>query len=311
MAIDKHCSDGEGVAFLVGAGRSGTTLLYKLLCLHSQIAFISNYDNRIPWLSIAALSSYVASRTDLKLTAWFNRGGNAYFTKRPFLKKLLPTPVEGESVYAMCGVPLYPSQDAFLEVGSIDCLTKRFDKIRRSSGGGILLSKRTANNRRISLLHGAFPQARYIHLIRDGREVASSLSHVEWWDSHTLWWDGRTPRQLEESGLERLTICARNWVREMEVLSVGLKTVDSSRILEVRYDKLLSNPMLELERMLDFLDLSANEEFRSAIDSLGLFYKPGSWSSRWTDTQISSVLQEEKSLLTALGYVQDVALKTE
>ena len=37
---------GEQVAFLVGAGRSGTTLLHKLLCLHPQIAYISNYENR-------------------------------------------------------------------------------------------------------------------------------------------------------------------------------------------------------------------------------------------------------------------------
>ena len=41
---------GARVAFLVGAGRSGTTLLYKLLCLHPQVAYISNYENRFGWL---------------------------------------------------------------------------------------------------------------------------------------------------------------------------------------------------------------------------------------------------------------------
>ena len=41
---------GARVAFLVGAGRSGTTLLYKLLCLHPQVAYISNYENRFRWV---------------------------------------------------------------------------------------------------------------------------------------------------------------------------------------------------------------------------------------------------------------------
>jgi hypothetical protein len=31
-----------GPLFLVGVPRSGTTLLYKLLCLHPDVAYISN-----------------------------------------------------------------------------------------------------------------------------------------------------------------------------------------------------------------------------------------------------------------------------
>lgn len=35
-------------AFIVGAARSGTSLLYKVLCLHPQTAFISNWLARTP-----------------------------------------------------------------------------------------------------------------------------------------------------------------------------------------------------------------------------------------------------------------------
>jgi len=293
----------ERVAFLVGAGRSGTTLLYKLLCLHARIAFISNYDNRMPWLPSGLFSRLVANRTESKLNAWFNRGGNAYFLKRPLLKKMFPTPVEGESVYAACGVPLFPEEGAKLEAASCECLRNRFESIRHTSRSDIVLSKRTANNRRIPLLHGVFPQARYIHLIRDGREVAHSLSRVEWWDKHTLWWDGRTPEQLEKSGDERLSICAKNWALEMKALSEGLASVPDGQILEIRYEQLLSQPDIQLDRIIAFLGLSVTASYRSAIESLQLSYRPGSWLSDWNEAQLGNVLREEEHLLAELGYI--------
>ncbi|MBV9253816.1 MAG: sulfotransferase, partial [Actinobacteria bacterium] len=38
----------EQPLFLVGAPRSGTSLLYKALCLHPDAAYISNWVNRFP-----------------------------------------------------------------------------------------------------------------------------------------------------------------------------------------------------------------------------------------------------------------------
>ena len=40
-----------GTVFILGPARSGTTLLYKGLCLHPEIAFISNWSARFPRLS--------------------------------------------------------------------------------------------------------------------------------------------------------------------------------------------------------------------------------------------------------------------
>ena len=207
---------GSRVAFLVGAGRSGTTLLYKLLCLHPQIAYISNYENRFGWIPGGLACRAVAGRPQDKVQAWFNERGNAYFVNRPWLQKVFPAPHEGESVYRSCGVPLFPEPDYVPPARTGKCLRCRFERIRRRSGAALLLSKRTANNRRIHLLSAIFPEARYVHLVRDGREVTQSLSAVEWWNEHTVWWDGRTPLEMEQAGEPRLAICARNWVRELQ-----------------------------------------------------------------------------------------------
>lgn len=291
------------VAFLVGAGRSGTTLLYKLLCLHAKVAYISNYDNRVPWLPSGLMSRFMADMTGTKVSAWFNHGGNAYFVNRPWVKKLFPTPVEGESIYGSCGIPLVPPTDYRPDWKSSDCLRRCFERIRRTTGAQVMISKRTANNRRLQALDSIFPDARYIHLIRDGRAVAHSLSSVEWWDGHVLWWDGRTTTQMEQAGEKRLTVCARNWVYEMRAIQEGLSSIASERILEVRYEQLLANPVDQLCTIIRFLGLAVTTEFQSVIESLQLTSRPGSWSKRWTPEQLASVMNEEQSLLNELGYL--------
>ena len=115
---------GAHVAFLVGAGRSGTTLLHKLLCLHPQIAYISNYENRFSWFPDGLAGRAIAGRLEGKLNAWFDKGGNAYFVKRPWLKKLFPTPHEGESVFASCGIPLFPAPDYRPDASTAACLRR-------------------------------------------------------------------------------------------------------------------------------------------------------------------------------------------
>jgi hypothetical protein len=295
-------ADGPGVTFLLGAGRSGTTLLYKLLSLHPDIAYISNYENRFKWLPVGWLLRQVAKRMPLKLETWFDHG-NAYFVRRPWLKKVVPTPVEGESVYADCGLPLMVTGDYFLDDSCCSSLRRRFEKIRNSFAATIVLSKRTANNRRVPLLKNIFPMARYIHLVRDGRDVARSLSQVGWWDNHILFWDGRSAVELERAGEDRVTVCARNWVMEMVELEKALATIDEKIVYQLCYETLLKDPVGQLAAILSFLGLRMTADYRSAIESLRLEYRPSDWASAWTEDQLNAVLREQKATLQRFGYI--------
>jgi hypothetical protein len=290
--------------FLVGAGRSGTTLLYKLLCMHPDVAYISNYENRLAWFPDGVAARVVQRRVEHKLRAWFNKGGNAYFTDRPLLKKAFPTPHEGESVFEACGVPLYPARGELPDERTARRLRQRFDRIRRRAGGRTFLSKRTANNRRIEYLCAIFPDARFVHLVRDGREVARSLASVAWWDRHRVWWDGRTALEMQNAGEERLAICARNWVRELEEVRAQLASVAPSRVMELRYEALLQDPIGQLEGTLAFLGLERLDCFRTAIRSLNLRTVPPGWKSKLDPKQLDCVLRETRPLLRELGYAE-------
>jgi hypothetical protein len=302
-AAENTVAEGSQVAFLVGAGRSGTTLLYKLLCLHPDVAYISNYENRFSILPKGWASALTVRSTQAKLSAWFNQG-NAYFVQRPWAKKLISTPVEGEPVYARSGIPLHPEKDYRPDSETCNRLRDHFEKIRVASNSAVLLSKRTANNRRIPTLCEIFPQAKFIHLIRDGRDVAHSLSHVEWWEDHVLWWDGRRARDLESNGAQRLALCARNWVYEIAELRKSLASVPEGQVHELRYEDLLANPQRQLADVLKFLDLPSSAEFLQAVDSLQLASRPSRWPQAWAKAQLASVLQEELPTLRQLGYIE-------
>lgn len=299
---DAERLSGQHVAFLVGAGRSGTTLLHKLLCLHPKIAYISNYENRFSWFPDGLACGAIADRLDEKLSAWFDKGGNAYFIRRPWFKKLFPTPNEGESVFKACGIPLFPASDYRPDAATASRLRGRFDRIRTRAGATVFLSKRTANNRRIKQLAEIFPSARYIHLVRDGREVTQSLSTVEWWDGHRVWWDGRTPVEMERAGEPRLSVCARNWVREEQELQLQLAAVDSSRLLVLRFEELLSNPQLHLQRLVQFLGVEFSPAYRHAIEELNLRPARAKWPNEWDAGELAMVLEALQPMLGQLGY---------
>jgi hypothetical protein len=133
--------------------------------------------------------------------------------------------------------------------------------------------------------------------------VAQSLSTVSWWNDHQVWWDGRTPVEMERAGEPRLAVCARNWVRELEALQAGLAGVEAGRVLTLRFEELLRDPVRQVEKLVEFLGLDCPAEFRRAVASLGL--RPGaSGRERLTGTQRELVLREAQPLLQKLGYLQ-------
>ncbi len=295
------------VIFLLGAGRSGTTLLYKTLSIHPSVSYLSNYQMRFPkWPSLAYLHHILNQFPEFKRKSWFKEQGNAYFNeRRKWLHSIVPIPSEAESVYASCGIPRTPTVDYCLQPQSSGCLQNRFERIRQMSHGQVLLTKRTANNRRIPILKQIFPDAKYIHLVRDGRAVAYSLLRVAWWNDHILYWAGKTPQQMVAAGFNPLELAARNWVEEMQSLEQEVALIPSSQLLEVRYDQLLQDSCGQLQRILDFMEVKAksDETFWEIIKSLHIEPKQDAWPRDWSESELKSVLSLQRDTLLRWGFV--------
>lgn len=294
------------VVFLIGAGRSGTTLLYKILSIHQSVSYLSNYHKRYPnWPSLAYLQYILNRFPAYKRRSWFKDQGNAYFNeRRKWLHSIAPTPSEAESVYTSCDIPLTPPDDYHLQPQVVACLQKKFERIRQMSYGEVLLAKRTANNRRMPILNKIFPDAKYIHLIRDGRAVAYSLLQVAWWNNHILYWTGKTPQQMVEAGFNPLELAAQNWVEEMQRLERGIALIQSNQLLEVQYHELLQDPHEQLQRILDFMDVTVKKDttFWNIIESLHLAPQQEAWTCNWTKPELKKVLDLQGDTLRRWGF---------
>ena len=296
------------VLVLLGAGRGGTTLLYKLLALHRDVGYLSNYQQRFPRVpATAVMHRLVRDRHAVKLEAWFQADGGAYFQgRRQRLQAMVPTPFEGEGVYAACGIPRWPARGVRPDSDACRRLRETLRRIQRWAGAQVVVTKRTANNRRVAWLETAFPQARYVHLIRDGRAVARSLLVVHWWSDHTLFWAGQTPARLVEEGHDELELAARNWVEELAEIRVGLSAVPSERILTVRYERLLESPHSVLADVLDFVGIPAGTDagFDAAIDRVGLRPRTTDWARGLSDAARARLEALQSEELARWGYLE-------
>lgn len=297
---------GDDLVFLIGAGRSGTTLLYKILAAHEGVAYLSNYQSRWPLLPQSAVLHRVLNMfPSLKRKAWFEDKGGAYFdSRRPIIKAIVPTPAEAESLYAACSLPFSPEVDFHLDESSSKKLRRIMTDVKRYAGGQVLLSKRTANNRRIAILREVFPKAKFVHLIRDGRAVAHSLLRVGWWDDHVVYWSNKTPKRMVSDGANSLEIAARNWVEEMNSISIGTEVLEKECLLEVRYDDLLSDAPGTIRTIVSFMGLSESVRHSTLVRSLRLSMREEPWRKTWTTDEVRLVEEIQLPTLRKWGLVE-------
>jgi hypothetical protein len=239
---------------------------------------------------------------ELRQWAWFSREGQAYLDRRSPLKRIVPAPVEGEELYASCGV----TRDEYVDAGdeeTREALRTTFSSVQKRHRGKVLLLKRTANNRRIPLLYSAFPECKTIVLWRDGRAVTSSLLQVHWWLDHRVWWaGGRTPRQMHLNRQESVEAAATNWVREVEAIEAGLARSEKRPVMHVHYEDMLAKPSEIIASLLEFIGLGVTSEYLRQLRSLGLRPATDQWRSSMTAAEIALIERIGGSHLQRLSY---------
>jgi len=109
---------------------------------------------------------------------------------------------------------------------------------------GVLLPKlwidHTPNNLRHSKKLSLFyPEALFIHIVRDGRAVASSVLSLNW-------------------GPNNIIDAADWWVKKL-TYGLASQIVMPEKVITVKYESLLLNPKDELQKLCNFLDINYND----------------------------------------------------
>jgi len=299
LAVDRERID---TAFIVGPARSGTTLLYKVLCLHPEVAYISNWRSRFGWSGLAALNRTARRMPARARRAWFGAGdAYAYGRRRASWERLFPAPVEGEPVYTRAGVAR-PGGPPPASVDAIVALPAAFDTIRSLAGGSCLVSKRIANNLRIPQLHAIFPTARFVFLVRDGRAVARSLARVDWWERDLVWWYGGTPAQWRAEGRDPWEMCARNWVEELDAIEAGLEAVPAEQVIRLRYEDLVREPAPAFDAVAAFLGLPDDPVWRRAVSTVPIHDRNEAGRGAPDGVALDTITAVQRDALARYGY---------
>jgi Sulfotransferase family len=234
---------------------------------------------------------------------WFGSDtANAYVygRRRALWERLFPMPVEGEPVYRHCGIG---QSLAATDSAQVARLRSTFASLRRWGGGTVFISKRIANNQRIPLLAAAFPEARFVHMMRDGRAVAYSLTRVDWWDDGLIWWYGDTPRRWREQGGDPWELAARHWVRELTSIEEGLAAVPADRRFELRYEDLVRAPVSQLQQLARFVGLPDDPGWTAELGRLRYPNKNEAWTERLAPDVRARVESIQRDQLRRLGHV--------
>ena len=170
----------------------------------------------------------------------------------------------------------------------------------RFTGKARFLTKQTTNCQHIRLIHVLFPDAYYIHIIRDGRAVANSLYRVKWWSKIGIWWLGQKPEAWAAEGKEPIALCALHWQHDVQEILQN-KHLFAERYLEIHYENLVENPSIVIKRLLQFCELRETAEFRQRLpQSLkDMNYK---WQTQLSEPQKRVLEESIGDFLLDLGY---------
>lgn len=287
--------------FILGAPRSGTSLLYRTLALHPDAAWISNYGRRLPALPEVAVLNRLARRLPRRRQrVWFGpQGDNAYRygERRGLTDRLFPQPVEGEPVFERRGV--LQGLEGHASTPEQRRLRTDAARLTRAAGGRVLVSKRIGHNRRVGLLDEIFPGARFVVVSRDGRAVVRSLLAVDWWPDSPVWWYGGTPRDWIAAGGDPHQLAAHHWVREVAAIEAGLAGVPPARVLRVRYEDLVTAPQVELDRVAGFAGLAPDPRWHAALRQIR--FPDRNRAPRDVDPAVAEI---QADTLRELGYAR-------
>jgi hypothetical protein len=136
-----------------------------------------------------------------------------------------------------------------------------------------LLEKTPGHSLLINSLANYFPDAQFIHIIRDGRDVALSMLKHSWIVSeleeiNRIFWIDFIPQHWQNNW-HNLSLWQRGIVRWAVYLSSAKNiTFDRQRYCEISYENLCVNPENTFEKILSFLELKTTEMIKIQLSKI-------------------------------------------
>jgi Sulfotransferase family len=99
----------------------------------------------------------------------------------------------------------------------------------------------------MDVIYKLFPQAQYVYLVRDGRDVALSLRHINF-------------------GPKNMYCAAHDWAETVRAGDRFAETLPPSQLLSLRYEDLLADPVATFKQIGSYLQLKNTAELYQLLE---------------------------------------------
>ena len=295
-------------AFIVSSGRCGSSLISNVLNTNPQVLSLSEFfrmlsdlgarwaqcmpEGEMSGTQFASLLCTPALRQNLLLQHGLHMEESLY---QPAAGKAF-LPGQGVPPILMTSLPHLSSEhDAlfadicqFLQAqesaSAAQHYARFFDWMRLRFGRKLWVERSGGSLRMVPSLFKAFPQARFIHLVRDGRNCAISMSQHFGYRMLMLGmqlrhefgfdpfapdapaitqfvpekWQGLLPQDFNADAFRAFQVplahCGQFWANEMRTGLRALEAIPRNQLLTLRYEASLNAPEQALARLAFFLD---------------------------------------------------------
>ena len=248
--------------FIVGAPRSGTTLLYHILCNHRDLSF---FTYNILRAGVYRRGRILGYRKEL-LARIQNLVHRDELSVQPHEAPECWSKYLGTYDYVTEYDCTEEMVDHYLQV--IALVQSIFRRPR-------FVNKNPQHCTRVRILNRIFPDAKFIHIIRDGTAVACSTFHASSKTPRTdlyfstlrekifpLLGDKYSSGTLSEIQLYKLT-------RDMLVSKAReAKAFGSDRYHEIIYEELVAEPREKINEVLGFCELRSYQDFEDRLPDI-------------------------------------------
>ena len=198
---------------------------------------------------------------------------------------------------------------------------KTLPKLAGQEKHDVLLEKTVSNSLRVPFIEAIYPNARYVHLLRDGRDVTesamrlwtappnwnalfvklrtlplSNIGYVFWFAKNFISglgsnrqggkiWGPRFPGVEDMAETASLAeVCAEQWKTSVEYASQDLQHIEADRVFEIRYEDLIGNEQA-LRDLAGFLQLTDVETLIGAWEANLRPTAPNQWKKLSSENQ--------------------------
>ncbi len=237
-------------AFIVGAVRSGTTLLRLMLDHHPQLAFHFEFEFAVDQISDEGLFPPLEEYHD-------------YLSQH--------------RIFQLSEAQIDPSLD-------YEQLVNSFLEQKRARDGKTFVGATVHHH--LDHIHHLWPEARYIHLLRDGRDVARSC--------RVMGWAGNMHHAVQR------------WIEAEHTWERLCDQIPAERRLEVRYEDLIVQPEQTLTTLCKFLGTDFDEAIYEYADN-STYELPDAklieqWRRKLSDHEIQLAESRISDMLVERGY---------